>query len=239
MSNFVYPRVCIASYNRPEGLKEKTLAFLQRECYPRERINIFVASESERDVYQHVCGDYNIVVGVLGLVQQRTFISDWLDESEIYVSLDDDVTGIKGKSFLELIRNACTAIETKRAGLWGVLPKDDARCFKDDTTEHLSFIVGAFFVARNHKDIRHQGVSETEDYERTMLYFLRYGSIFRYRGAGVQTKYLGTSGGSLGLADRKAAAVRFLLDKYPRLCSYRNKKGSPDLLLNWRYNPTQ
>jgi hypothetical protein len=235
----VYPRVCIASYGRPEGLRDRTLKFLQRECYPRERINIFVASESERDVYQHVCGDYNIVIGVLGLVQQRTFISDWLDESEIYVSLDDDVDGIKGKSFLELIRDACTAIETKRGGLWGVLPKDDARCFKDDTTEHLSFIVGAFFVARNHKDIRHQGASETEDYERTMLYFLRYRAVFRYRGAGVQTKYLGTSGGQEGVIDRKRAAVRFLLDTYPTLCSYRDKKGSPDLLLNWRYNPTQ
>ena len=234
MSNFLYPRVCIASYNRPEELRDKTLAFLQREHYPRERINIFVASESERDVYQHVCGDYNYVVGVLGLVQQRTYISDWLDEDEIYVSLDDDVTAIKGKPFLELIRNAVTMLQTRRAGLWGILPKDDARCFKDDTTQHLSFIVGAFFVARNHKDIRHKGASETEDYERTMLYFLRYKAVFRFRGAGVQTKYLGTSGGSDGLALRKSAAVRFLLDTYPNLCSYRNKKGSPDLLLNWR-----
>ena len=232
----MYPRVCIPSYGRPELLRSKTLAFLQREFYPRERINIFVASEEERIAYQAV-GDYNIVVGVLGLVPQRQFISDWLDEDEIYVSLDDDVDGIKGKSFLELIRDATQMLSSRRAGLWGVLPKDDARCFKDDTTEHLSFIVGAFFVARNHKDLRPQGLSETEDYERTMLYFLRYGCVYRYRGAGIKTKYLGTSGGQGGGLERKIQAVQFLLETYPALCRFRDKKGNPDLLLNWRYNP--
>ena len=234
----MYPRVCIPSYGRPEQLMSKTLTFLQRQFYPRERINIFVASEEERQAYE-VCGDYNIVVGVLGLVPQRNFISDWLDDDEIYVSLDDDVDGIKSaKPFIELVRDASQMLSTGRAGLWGVLPKDDARCFKDDTTEHLSFIVGAFFVARNHKDIRIQCFSE--DYERTLIYFTRYGAVFRYRGAGVITKYRGTSGNDpTGFMRTKALAIQYLIERYPDACSYRDKNGEPDLLLNWRYNPRQ
>jgi len=232
----MYPRICIPSYGRPDLLRSKTLAFLQREFYPRERINIFVASEDERIRYETV-GDYNIVVGVPGLKPQRRFISDWLDDDEIYIGMDDDIDGIKGKSFLELIRDAQQMLNTRRSGLWGILPKDDARCFKDDTTEHLSFIIGCFFVCRNHKDILLEGLCETDDYERTILYFLRYGCVYRYRGAGVKTKYLGTSGGQGGSLERKVQAVQFLLETYPDLCRFRDKKGEPDILLNWRYNP--
>lgn len=228
------PRLCIPSYNRPEGLKEKTLAFLEKTKYPINLISIFVASENQRQIYERIVPGYQIVVGVLGLVPQRNFISDWLQDDEIYLSMDDDVTGIKSdKSFINLIQDACELIKTRRGGLWGVLPKDDARCFKDDTTEHLSFIVGAFFVCRNHKDIRIQCFSE--DYERTLIYFKRYGTIFRYRGAGVQTKYKGTSGNDPGaFLKQKQEAIRFLMAEYPGLCKFRDKKGEPDLLLNWR-----
>ena len=83
-----------------------------------------------------------------------------------------------------------------------------------------------------------QGYCETEDYERTILYFLKYGQVYRYRGAGVQTKYQGTSGGGRkGFATRKGLAVTYLLTKYPELCFYRDKSGEPDILLNWRALP--
>jgi len=226
------PRVCIPSYNRPGVLLTKTLDFLQRVAYPKDRINIFVASEEERLRYRAGCFDYNLVVGVPGLVPQRNFISEWLDEDEIYVSLDDDVVGVKGGGLLDVVRRGVALLETRQAGLFGVLPKDDARCFKDSTTTHLSFIVGAFFICRNHKDMRIQ--SFCEDYERCILYFKRYGAVFRYRGAGVQTRYAGTSGGLEGRLGRKRNAVNQLISTYPDYCSFRDKKGEADILLKWR-----
>jgi len=231
------PRVCIPSRDRPLGIKEKTLAFLEASGYPSNLISIFVSDQSEFERYQMVCPGYNLVIGVPGLKAQRKYISDWLSEDEIYLGLDDDVDGVKtmGKSFLDIIRDAVERIGTRRTGLFGILPRDDARCFKDDTTKHLSFIVGCIFVCRNHKEIVLGGLCETDDYERTLLYFLRYGSIYRYRGAGVQTKYQGTSGGREGFQERKRMAVSYLLTTYPAMCSYRDKKGEPDLLLNWRF----
>jgi len=230
-------KICIPSYGREHTLKQKTLRFLNDVQYPKDLIYIFVASEAEADTYGHLLPEYQIVLGVPGLKPQRKFISDWLQEDEIYIGMDDDIDGIKGKSFLELIRDAHQMLGTRRGGLWGILPKDDARCFKDDTTDHLSFIIGCFFVCRNHKDILLEGLCETDDYERTILYFLRYGCVFRYRGAGIKTKYLGTSGGQGGSLERKVQAVQFLLERYPGICRFRDKKGEPDILLNWRYNP--
>jgi hypothetical protein len=231
------PRVCIPSYNRPELLKSKSLAFLEASGYPSDLIFIFISDQSEFERYSQTCPGYHLVVGVIGLKAQRKFISDWLSEDEIYLGMDDDIDSVKtmGKSFLELVSDGVAAIETRQTGLWGILPKDDARCFKDDTTDHLVFILGALFIARNHKDIHLEGPCETDDYERSLLYFLRYGMVFRYRGAGIKTKYQGTSGGSDGCIERKRAAVLCLITRFPRMCSYRNKKGEPDLLLNWRY----
>jgi hypothetical protein len=230
------PRVCIPSYNRPDLLKSKTLAFLETSGYPSNLIFVFVSDKSEFERYSQTCPGYNLVIGLPGLKPQRKFISDWLNEDEIYLGLDDDIDGVKtlGSSFLDLIRDACGLIGTRRSGLWGILPKDDGRCFKDDTTEHLSFIIGCLFVCRNHKEIVLEGFCLTDDYERSMLYFIKYGVILRYRGAGVQTKYKGTSGD----ANQKGQAVSDLISRFPKMCKYRDKQGEPDLLLNWRFNPS-
>jgi hypothetical protein len=234
-----FPRVCIPSYNRPDIINLKSLKFLKSIDYPSDKIYIFVANEFEQIRYAQACNaeakGYHIILGVPGLVPQRRFIQEFLDEGEIYISMDDDVDGIKSlKPFSEIIRNALERIESGHTGLWGVLPNDDARRFKDSTTVHLSHILGAFFVARNHKDIYIQGLSETEDYERSIRYYLRYKSVCRYRGAGVCTKYLGTSGGTTDTIKRKEAAVQKLIEEFPTLCKRKDKKGIPDLQLNWR-----
>jgi hypothetical protein len=216
-------------------LKNKTLLFLQREQYPKERINIFVASEDERIRYLIACPGYQIIIGVPGLNAQNAFISNWLDDDEIFFYIQDDVDGIKSsKTLLTIIKEAVTQISTRKTGLYGVLPNHDGRTQSDTTTTHLTHIVGCFYICRNHIDIKINGLCETEDYERSILYFIKYGSIYRYKGAGIKTKYLGTSGGSKDRLQRKASAVQYLLDRYPGYCNFRDKKGEADLLLNWR-----
>jgi hypothetical protein len=231
------PRVCIPSYNRPELLKSKSLAFLEQSGYPSNLIFIFVSDKSEFERYQTVCPGYQMIVGLLGLKSQRKFISDWLSEDEIYLGMDDDIDNVKtmGKSFLELVSDGVSAIQTRQTGLWGIMPSDNGMCFQDNTSDHLVFILGALFIARNHQDINLEGACETDDYERSMIYFVRYGKVLRYRGAGVKTKYQGTSGGQTGFRERKREAVLGLIERFPKMCKYRDKRGEADLLLNWRY----
>jgi hypothetical protein len=229
------PRLVIPSYNRPDNVK--TLRYLEQIGYPKDKILLFVASQIEHLRYSATCPGIQIHIGVPGLVQQRKFISDFLDESEIYISFDDDVTGIKtlNKSFFDIVKDAVQAIESGRTGLWGILSTDDARRFKDTTTEHLSHIVGAFFICRNHKDLSVKGNSYLEDYERSILYFKKYGTVFRYRGAGVQTRYAGTSVGADNKKEGQEEAAEALAKEYPEFCKTIVKKnGNPDVSLNWR-----
>ena len=230
------PRLCIPSYKRSETIKNKTLKFLKDSKYPSELIYIFVASEEELLLYQNSCPGYNIIVGVPVLVNQRNFICDWLCEGEIYISMDDDITNIKtlGKSLLDIVRDGVSAIESNKTGLFGILPKDDGRCLKEVTTTHLSFIIGCFFIARNHWGTRIES-SNKHDYELSCLYFLKYGTVYRYNGAGVQTAYQKNSGGlqEANREIRQQIDVDYLLNKYPTLCSTRMKNGTRDIQLRW------
>ena len=171
-------------------------------------------------------------------MEQRNFISEYLDENEIYVSMDDDVDNIKlmnGCTFYDLIQEAYDAFEAGVAGLYGILPNDDGRRFKDSISTHLAHILGSFFIARNHRDIKITTVCK-EDYQRSILYWLRYGHVYRSRRGGVQTKYLRGVGG-IPAADRREREiedVRYLTETYPTLCRRKDKGQHPDLELNWR-----
>lgn len=235
------PRLVIPSYQRPHLIQSKTLRYLRVQGYPSDKILIFVADETEKLIYEttvppHLYGE--IIIGRLGLKEQRNFISDYLDEDEIYISFDDDVESLKlmpNYTFYDLIRDACNVIGARQTGLVGVLPNDDARRFKDSVSTHLAHILGSFFIARNHRDLRITRTAK-EDYERTILYWLRYGHVYRSRRGGVQTKYLAGNGGipSEDRREREIEGVCYLAETYPTLCRRKDKGQHPDLELNWR-----
>jgi hypothetical protein len=234
------PRVIIPSYKRSSLISELTLAFLYAENYPVSRIFIFVASEAEREEYaknvkRHLYSQ--IIVGVLGLHQQRNFITDYFPEGEILIQLDDDLQGIKFLNkdlrFLDLVLKGCAYLE--EGGLFGIMPKDDGRCLVEKTTTHLTHIIGSFFMIKNHKDLVIH-TTEKEDFERSVLYFNRYGGVARYKGAGVVTKYAITAGGlqEEGRAARMLGGVQYMLETYPGFCKRVLKRKGEDIILNWR-----
>jgi hypothetical protein len=232
--------VAIPSYKRSTSISQKTLAFLASVGYPADKINIFVADTSEEELYRKAVPKElygKIIVGVPGLAEQRNFITAFYPEGEILLGIDDDIRKIDCpyKGFSEIVSDAVKLLEDGKGGLFGIMPNDDKRKYKDDTTSHLSHIIGSFFICRNHQDIL---VTHTEkdDYERTILYFKRYGAVFRYRGAGVSTSYCGGNGGlqQEGRSERMLEGVLNLVSRYPGLCKRKDKNGMPDVTLNWR-----
>ena len=67
-------------------------------------------------------------------------------------------------------------------------------------------------------------------------FFKKYGKVFRYQGAGVATAYTKNIGGlqQEGRSLRMEASVVKMLELYPGYCKRNDKKGLPDLALNWR-----
>jgi hypothetical protein len=236
------PPIAIPSYQRANILVSHTLGFLMREKYPPEKITIFVADQVEWEVYDRVLprGSYSqLVVGMRGLLNQRRVIHDYYPEGQIILCADDDLKGIKSlrsdQNFLSLVNYGVSLLRSKKAGLFGILPNDDGRKLKEELTTHLAHILGAFFIYVNDKDCM-PTLEVKHDYEMTILYYKKYGLVLRWCGAGVQTRYMGTPGGlqQPGRAEKMKECADYLLEKYPEYCKARVKKGTADLLLNWR-----
>ena len=236
--------IAIPSYLRHQMISKKTLRFLHDNDYPKELITIFVASYQELQIYESQISSNlygQIIIGVLGLKEQRNFISNYYPDGEIICQMDDDVDRIVCPylSFQQILQKAYIELTMNTCGLFGILPKDDTRCFSDSVTTHLTHILGSFFICRNHRDII-LTTNEKEDYERSIVYFLRYGSVRRYKGAGVRTRY-GINEGGLqqpGRVIRMYNESEYLSEKYPTLCKPILKNELPDLRLNWRGNPS-
>jgi hypothetical protein len=106
---------------------------------------------------------------------------------------------------------------------------------KEETTTHLSHIIGCFFMCRNHKEII-VSISEKEDFERSILYFQAYGAVARYKGAGVATAYQKTPGGlqDEGRHARQLEDISYMLNEYPGYVIRVTKPKGQDIILNWR-----
>jgi len=237
------PRIAIPSLNRQTIISHLTLKYLSDMGYPHHLIDIFVASDNQKaDYLLHVSPLLygQIIVGELGLASQRNFISHYYPDNQIYVSMDDDVRSLifmtPSMSFCGFITFCVQELEKGEAGLMGVMPNSDTRRFKTRITEHLTHILGSFFVIRNHHDL-FITVEEKEDYQRSILYYYRYGRVLRYGMAGVDTRYAQTPGGLQqdGRMVRMREGVNYLVNTYPDVVIRKDKRGLPDIQLNWRH----
>jgi len=98
--------IAIPSYKRPDIIQTKTLKLLQQHNINSNIINIFVADQTEYDNYKTqipatLYGE--LIIGELGLKNQRNFISNYYPIGTHIVQMDDDVEKI-----VELQTNGAT-----------------------------------------------------------------------------------------------------------------------------------
>ena len=181
--------IAIPSYDRVNILKEKTLKMLKEQNIKPNKIDIFVANKEEEKIYRDNLdkNDYNkIIVGKLGLLNQRNFIMDYYPEGKYVIEVDDDVEGIfrkknnikTDKQLLKLdldkfIKDAYEILKEKKLYIWGILPVFNPYFMYDRITTDLRYIVGAFFgfINRKDEDIKLKLQSDNEDVESTILFY--------------------------------------------------------------------
>lgn len=90
-------RIAIPSYNRADMIQVKTLALLNRHGIPPIKIDIFVANRDQYDLYASKVPKFlydQLIIGHLGLKNQRNFINNYYPEGEQIVQMDDDLSRI-------------------------------------------------------------------------------------------------------------------------------------------------
>jgi len=241
--------VVIPSYKRASAIKDKTLRVLQDQNIPKERINIFVASESEKAEYEKENPDYKIIVGVIGLVQQRNFIQNYFPVGTFLFSMDDDVESLsilhdnklRPLSDLEsVITLGFSECQKHSARLFSIYPVHNAFFMKQKITKDFKFCIGSCFGMINpgSEILNPSPDGCKEDYLRTILFWIADRSIIRINYVAHKTCYGGGTGGlqECGREQRlkkERAAVKYLLDEYPDLVRLNTKRKSlfPEVLL--------
>jgi hypothetical protein len=193
-------KIAIPTYDRCDRFS--TIDFLKKNNVPDEYITIFLANEEEKTKYVSKYKDrnYNWVVGILGVLNQRNFITEYFDEGEYIVSMDDDITDLihkDNKPFLEWIEECINYLKMENLGLLTISPCTNTFFF-NSRNKTVSFkkgnylAVGVFFIYKNHKNIKLN--LGAEDYDRSMLYLKKYGLTVRYQDVLLKTIFWGKGG---------------------------------------------
>ena len=108
MSNYI---IAIPSYNRYDIISNKTLKTLYEGNVSKNKIFIFVANKEQYKLYEENVDNklyHKIIIGKLGITNQRIFISKYFPIGQYIVSFDDDieeVSKLRGKDKLVRIKD--------------------------------------------------------------------------------------------------------------------------------------
>jgi len=234
--------IAIPSYDRANALKTHTLKVLEEGLIPKNKIYIFVANDDEHEIYTSVIGEeYKIIVGVLGLRDQRNFISNYFPYDTNIVSIDDDIQNfyIKNNDRLDALDNLDLAFKlgfseciTSGAKMFGFYPCLNKLFMRGTITYNLRFIIGSCFGYINSGVFT--TISEKDDFERTMMYYLRDGKVVRFNYISMKTKYYKMKGGLQSFSnrlDKQIEAVEYLTSTYPTYIKRKKsfKSGFPEV----------
>jgi hypothetical protein len=247
MSKYV---VAIPSYKRQDVLSTKSLKTLIDGGVNPKKIHIFVANKEEHENYEKAIPKNmygKIVTGVIGITNQRKFILKYFPEGTEIVSIDDDVEGLyRSKGPTKLIhitavdgffREAFQKLHKDKLYIWGIYPVRNPFFMKDKVTTDLKFIIGTMYGFINRHDSSLQpnsSIKEKEDYETSILYYLKDGGVVRYNNVTIKTKFHaeGGLGKTEGRFQANKEAAAYLAKTYPDLVSvFHRKNGMPEVRL--------
>jgi len=243
--------VAIPSYNRSLIISKKTLKTLKDGNINHNNIYIFVANKDEYDNYKKEIPKElygKIIVGNLGITNQRIFIKNYFKEGENIVSIDDDIEGLykmKGMSALSKINNldsffklAFERLKNEKLFIWGIYPVRNPYFMQNNITTKLKFIIGALygFINRKTKDLEPKLNLESKgDYELSILYYKKDGGVLRYNNITVKTKFLAKGG--LGEIEQRFGknkkSAEYLQKTYPDIVTiFHRKNGMTEIRLS-------
>lgn len=242
--------IAIPTYNRSDILERKTLTTLLQGGIKPSHIYIFVANEDEKKKYEEVIPStmyHKIIIGKKGIANQRIFIKQYFKEGDYVVSIDDDVEGLfrlTGEKLTQIkqvkpfFEHALEELKKEKKYMWGIYPVRNPFFMKKKTFKGLSFVIGALhgYIVRHDKSLEPSPQSEgKEDYEQSILYYLKDGGVLRFNDVTIKTKFLAKGGLGQDRFERNKHSANYLKKKYPDLVTiFHRKNGMTEVRLHTR-----
>jgi hypothetical protein len=232
--------IAIPTYNRPEQVSGKTLTTLLNGGINKNKIYIFVANKRQEKLYEQIVPKNmykEIIIGKLGITNQRKFISKYFPEGQYIISIDDDVEellSLRGTQQLVKINNlnkffmdAYKLLKQENLYIWGVYPVRNPFFMKNrkKITTDLRFIIGVIhgYINRHSRDLIPSNIECKEDYETSILYYLKDGGVLRFNHITFKTKFNTEGGLGTDRFEKNKNAALYLKEKYPDIVNIFNR----------------
>jgi len=241
-------RIVIPSYQRPESCQSQSVATLLRLGAKPEQIDVWVASESQRDLYTaHLSKEINIKVAEKGLDNARRIYHQHYKQGTRLLNVDDDLLDLVEKSGDKCVPLSVTLSAVVEIGfsiadavgarLWGVNAVNNGFFMGDTISVGLRYICGNFFGSYAGDPVytgdREVAGSSGEDFLNTLRSYTRYGKVVRLDYLATKTKFFASGGidaelKAEGIADRQddhSVALEKIALAYPDLAKSYTKAG--------------
>ena len=224
-------QIAIPSYNRAKKLRAQTLDFLTSEQVDPQMITVFVASEEERKEYEKVLlpNTYGrLVVGNLGLAEQRNFIHQYYPLGTQFLFIDDDIKNLKWlnqRHLVAFVSEMFQIAEAKGINLWSIQPASTLLFCKERVRIGKMFCVGCFYGQVNTEDAEIPPLSACEDKYRSLYRWKADGQTMRYDGCCPNTTYFSKGGLSEYRKTRQYQDTVEVCNKFFGDCQIKQKKN--------------
>lgn len=238
-------RIAIPSHNRAILIQELTLAYLERCGVNNQQIDVFVSDDAM--AYDYASAGVqrkanNIMNACTTNVRDKfNFIHSYYPAGTKVLLIEDDIASIDrlaGYNMLESITDLafnaaygfslCEKFGTK---LWGISNNDNPFFLKNNSGFCFKMVVANMygFIAEQPPLLITQHTKT--DYERTILYTIKYGGVVRLDHLCARTRNYKNPGGMQDLpteerSRQESEASNYLATTYPNMCKLNTKKDS-------------
>jgi len=229
----------IPSFQRPQGLLDKTLKYLDVMGVDRSDVYVFVREDDKfLEDYMSIVAVNLVPIDIKGIGATHNYITEHFEADEFIVEIDDDLEYIvdENRKPIEDFIGLCNEMKSKMeevgcsyGGTYSVAnPMFMSKC--ERFTTKLSYMLGAVRFRFIRKDIKVK-TNYAEDFENCILHFIRDGKILKNNHVAPRTKNYAPGGccaDGRGFESEKKDK-EYLADKYPLYCRYfERKNGKPD-----------
>lgn len=237
-------RIAIPSYKRPVAIKKMSLELLKQNGIDNSNVYIFVSNKNEYLDYEYLSKDgYNIIYtkDLNNLMEKHNYILDYFDEGERIVVMEDDIKCLKRKNgnrvvkyndFKTMVNDAWIACDKVGSKLWGLYPMANGMFMSESIQHDLICIAGYLFGIEISKDPFLKCNTENKhDYERSILHYIKYGSLCRLNYIAQYSASFSNVGGLQSQHTNEQRCVNeikgndYLVKRFPHLVRKHNRKN--------------
>lgn len=238
-------QLAVISHRRAELFAQKTLAYLTSTDVDLSRLTVFLSDAQDLADYREAMPHLKYVVcpETRDLNDKYNVVHYFYPIGTNVWSMEDDVELLAGDPPGSHTTRPLTDLhsvlvrgftEIAGGGLWGLTPHADVFRFKDKISySHKLVVAYAFGFVSTHDPFLAVREGSKTDYERTSLYFIKYGKCVRLDAYGCNPcKNYKTPGGTAAdfsyerRQEIEKTASTNLVERFPHLMQFKDKKST-------------